>query len=59
VSLARFIAVQRTEFGVPYTVACQALGRCTSWLYKWLDRPPTTRQARRVELESITLLNAT
>jgi putative transposase len=50
VSLARFIAAQRTEHGVPHTVACRALGRSTSWLYKWLDGPPTLRQLRRTEL---------
>jgi putative transposase len=49
-SLARFIADQRTEHGVPHTVACRALGRSTSWLYKWLDRAPTPRQRRRAEL---------
>ena len=49
-SLARFIAAQRTEHGVPHTVACRALGRSTSWLYKWLDRPPTGRRLRRAEL---------
>jgi putative transposase len=49
-SLARFIAAQRTEHGVPHTVACRALGRSTSWLYKWLHRAPTPRQQHRVEL---------
>lgn len=49
-SLARFIDAQRSEHGVPHTVACRALGRSTSWLYKWLDRPPTGRQLRRAEL---------
>lgn len=49
-SQARFIAAQRTEHGVPHRVACRAMGRSTSWLYKWLDRPPTARQMRRAEL---------
>jgi transposase InsO family protein len=50
VSLARFIAAQRTEHGVPHALSCRALGLSESWFYKWRDRPPTPRQARRAEL---------
>jgi len=50
VSVARFVADQRTFYGVPYAVCCAILGMSVSWLYKWLDRPATARQRRRAEL---------
>jgi putative transposase len=50
VSVAAFIACQRTEHGVPHVLSCRALGLSESWFYKWRDRPPTPRQARRAEL---------
>ena len=50
-SVAGFIAAQRTVHGVPNTVACRALGVSTSWFYKWHDRPPTARQRRRAALD--------
>jgi hypothetical protein len=46
-SVARFIADQRTFYRVPYAVCCVILGVSVSWLYKWLDRPATARQRRR------------
>lgn len=49
-TVARFIASQRTEHGVPHTVACRALDVSESWFYKWNDRPPTPRQQRREQL---------
>jgi putative transposase len=52
VSVARFIADQRTEHQVPHTLSCRALGVSASWFYKWLNRPPTARQARRAELDA-------
>ena len=51
-SVARFIADQRTFYRVPYAVCCVILGVSTSWLYKWLDRPATARQRRRGELDA-------
>ncbi len=50
-TVAGFIAAQRTDHGVPNTVACRALGLSTSWFYKWHDRPPTARQRRRAALD--------
>jgi putative transposase len=53
VSVARFIADQRTFYRVPYAVCCAILGVSVSWLYQWLDRhsgPATPRQRRRAEL---------
>jgi putative transposase len=52
VSVARFIADQRTEHQVPHAFTCRVLGVSASWFYKWLDRPPTARQARRAELDA-------
>ena len=51
-SVARFIADQRTFYRVPYAVCCAILGVSVSWLYKWLDRPATVRQRRRAELDA-------
>jgi putative transposase len=44
VSLADFVAAQRTEHGVPHALSCRALGVSQSWFYKWQDRPPTKAQ---------------
>ncbi len=49
-SVAAFIACQRTEYGVPHAVSCRALGLSESWFYKWRERLPTARQVRRAEL---------
>ncbi len=37
-SVARFIADQRTKYRVPHTVVCALLGVSLAWFYKWLDR---------------------
>ena len=37
-SVARFIADQRTNYRVPHTVACALLGVSLAWFYKWLAR---------------------
>jgi transposase InsO family protein len=50
VSVAGFIAAQRTAHQVPHAVACRALNVSESWFYKWRDRPPTPRQDRRARL---------
>jgi putative transposase len=52
VSVARFIADQRTFYRVPYAVCCVILGISISWLYKWLERPATPGQLRRGELDA-------
>ena len=51
-SVASFVAAQRTDHGVPHVIACRALGVSTSWFYKWHDRPATPRQARRASLDA-------
>jgi putative transposase len=47
VSVARFVADQRTMHRVPHTVACAVLGISISWFHKWIGRGPTKRAARR------------
>ena len=37
-SVARFIADQRTNYRVPHTVVCALLGVSLAWFYKWLGR---------------------
>jgi putative transposase len=38
VSVAWFIAEQRTNYRVPHTVACSLLGVSLAWFYEWLGR---------------------
>ena len=51
-SVALFVAAQRTDHGVPHVITCRALEVSTSWFYKWRDRGPTPRQARRAALDA-------
>ena len=51
-SVARFIADQRTNYRVPHTITCTLLGLSTSWVYKWLHRTPTPSERRRGELDA-------
>lgn len=37
-SVARFIADQRTNYLVPHALVCALLGVCQAWFYKWLAR---------------------
>jgi len=50
--MAGFIAVQRTDHGVPHAVSCRALDVAPSTFYKHLDRPPTGQQLRREETDA-------
>jgi len=52
VSVARFVADQRTMHRVPHTVTCTILGISISWFYKWMHREPTDRQRRRAALDA-------
>jgi transposase InsO family protein len=38
VSVARFIADQRTRYQVPHTLVCALLGVSLAWFYKWIAR---------------------
>jgi transposase InsO family protein len=38
VSVARFIADQRTKYQVPHVLVCALLGVSLAWFYKWLAR---------------------
>jgi putative transposase len=51
-TVASFIAAQRTGYGVPHALSCRALGVASSTFYKWQDRPPTPRQVRRAALDA-------
>ena len=50
-TVASFIATQRTSHGVPHALARRALDVASSTFYKWRDRPPTPRQQRRARLD--------
>ncbi|MGH9230838.1 MAG: IS3 family transposase [Acidimicrobiales bacterium] len=51
-TVASFIASQRTEHGVPHALSCRALEVPESTFYKWHNRPPTPRNQRRAELDA-------
>jgi len=60
VSVARFIADQRTNYRVPHTLVCALLGVSLAWFYKWAERAGspaaanglhTTRDRRRDNID--------
>ena len=51
-SLVEHIAAQRTDHGVPHTVACRALGVAPSTFYAARGRPPSATQRRRGRLDA-------
>src|SRR3954447_2317961 len=52
VSVACFIADQRTNHRVPHTLTRALLGVSLSWFYKWLDRTPTPTERRRAQVDA-------
>lgn len=50
-TVASFIAAQRTDHGVPHAKCCRWLGVKPSTFYKWRNRPPTPTEQRRAELD--------
>ena len=51
-SVARFIADQRTFYRVPVAVCCAILGLSAGWFYKWVKAPVTAQTRRRRELDA-------
>ena len=51
-SVARFIADQRTKYRVPRTVVCALLGVSLAGFYKWIARTPTPTEQRRVKVDA-------
>ena len=57
-SVARFVADQRTNYRVPHAKTCQWLGLSQSWFYKWLQRAGdpdglhTDTDRRRAEVDA-------
>ncbi|MFG1861906.1 hypothetical protein [Microbispora bryophytorum] len=51
-SVAAFIASQKTEHDIPHALACRALGVSQAWFYKWRGRAPTARQRRQADLDA-------
>lgn len=55
-SVARFIADQRTRYRLPHAVCCRLLGRSQAWFYKWSARDRTgegtVSERRRGELDA-------
>jgi putative transposase len=52
VSVARFIADQRTFYRVPVAVCCAILGLSAGWFYKWIKAPVTGQLCRRRDLDA-------
>jgi len=51
VSVARFIADQRTFYWVPHAFSCRVLAVSEAWFYKWVKAPTTARGQRRALLD--------
>ena len=51
-SVARFIADQRTLYRVPVAFCCALLGVSVSWFYKWASRQPTKTARRRAKVDA-------
>lgn len=51
-SVARFIADQRTLYRVPVAFCCALLGVSVSWFYAWRNKQPTKTQKRRATVDA-------
>jgi len=51
VSVARFIADQRTFYAVPHAFSCRLLEVSEAWFYKWIKAPTTARGRRQALLD--------
>ena len=54
-SVARLIAANRTQLGVPHATSCRLMGLSESWFYKWRNRSPTLTELRRRDLDGAVL----
>jgi putative transposase len=52
VSVARFIADQRTNHRVPHTLTCALLEVSLAWFYKWVNRTPPPSEQRRARVDA-------
>ena len=52
-SVARFIADQRTLYRVPVAFCCALLGVSVSWFYAWRAKQPTKTQLRRAKVDAV------
>ena len=50
-SVARFIADQRTFYAVPHAFSCRLLEVSEAWFYKWIKAPTTARGRRQALLD--------
>lgn len=50
-TVASFIAAQRTDHGVAHAAGCRALGVPQSTFYKWRNKPPTPTELRRAAID--------
>jgi transposase InsO family protein len=50
--MAAFIAAQRAQYGIPYAVACRALGVSQAWFYKWRHGDVSLRRAHRKAVDA-------
>ena len=51
-SVARFVADQRTLYRVPVAFTCVLLGLSVSWFYKWREHQPTRTEVRRGKVDA-------
>lgn len=51
-TVASFIAAQRTDHQVPHALACRALEVPTSTFYAWRNKPPTATELRRADIDT-------
>lgn len=56
-SVARFIADQRTSYRVPHTICCALLGVSLAWVYKWIARAKGPDAATGLHIEVFSVVS--